>query len=100
MPDIRIDLSAFESMVQKMATIKNGFDSAESFSSQVAGTTGHDGLAGKVDDFATKWNIHRSRIEKELAFVHDAVKSIHDTFVELDERLAAQLERTMADENK
>ena len=100
MPDIRIDLTAFESMVQKMATIEKGFADAEKFSQDVAGTTGHAGLAGKVDDFAAKWNIHRERIERELTFVHDAVKSIHDTFVELDERLAAQLERTMADEKK
>ncbi len=100
MPDIRIDLSAFESMVKKMAVIEKGFTDTEAFSQDVAATTGHAGLAGKVDDFATKWNIHRDRIERELTFVHDAVKSIHDTFVELDERLAAQLERTMAAENK
>ncbi|MCU1413968.1 MAG: hypothetical protein JWN80_1308 [Microbacteriaceae bacterium] len=98
MPDIEIDLGAFESMAKNMIAIESSFSGAESFSHEVAGTVGHPGLASRVDDFASKWNIHREAIEHQLKFVSDSIASIHDTFVELDQRLAAQLERTMAAE--
>ena len=100
MPDLKLDLGALESMRGELRAIVAEFQRAEQFSHDVAGTVGHPGLAAKVDDFAGKWNIHRKQILDKLVFVSDSLASIHDTFTELDERLASQLERTMENANK
>jgi len=99
-PDLRLDLGALEAMRGEMQAVVTEFQKAEQFSHDVAGSVGHPGLAGKVDDFAGKWNIHRKQILEKLVFVSDSLDSIHDTFVELDERLASQLERTMQNANE
>jgi hypothetical protein len=90
MPDIDIDLDLLERVVGELAVISRRFTDAQAMSDELAGYTGHPGLESTVRDFAGKWNIHREQIVKKLTFVLDSTTAIHDTFTELEKRLATE----------
>jgi hypothetical protein len=93
MPDIDIDLDLLERIVGDLGVVSRRFSDAQAMSNELATYTGHPGLESTVRDFASKWNIHREQIIKKLTFVLDSTTAIHDTFVELEKRLATEAEK-------
>ncbi|MEO7123099.1 MAG: hypothetical protein ABI400_08305 [Lacisediminihabitans sp.] len=92
MPDVKIDLTLLSKLQSELHDIATEFSRAEAMSQTVGGYVGHGGLEHVVHDFASKWNVHREKIEEKLTFVQESSKAVHDTFVELDRRLTVQAE--------
>jgi hypothetical protein len=92
-PDIKIDLTVLSKLQSELHVIGIEFSQAEEISHTIGSYVGHSGLENVVHDFASKWNVHREKIEEQLTFVQESTKAVHDTFVELDRRLTVQAEK-------
>ena len=57
MADLKIDVAELTASASRAERIAGDFTTAERIADETAGYTGHDGLAGKVHDFADKWDI-------------------------------------------
>ena len=88
MADLQLDFGELNSLKSTVDTVSSTFARAERVSEDVAGYTGHDGLAGKVREFADNWDIGRGKLQANLDYVSEAIKSIVDTFTDLDQGLA------------
>lgn len=88
MADIAINLEELVALRDSLRVVKSEFNSAESFSREVAGYTGDERLARVVRDFADKWNLRRGFLVDEIERISAAAEAIHDTFIELDSQLA------------
>jgi hypothetical protein len=94
--DVSIDFAALAGARDELRRVIDEFDGTEEFSSAVADTVGHDGLAGTVRDFASSWNVRRRDLIEQLTMVRDYIAAVHDTFLELDERLAKGVDPAQA----
>jgi hypothetical protein len=91
MADIRIDVGELTALAHQLGSIRRELDGAEQFSHHVADLTGDDRLGHVIRDFADKWNLRRGFFIDDLEQLQRAAEAIRDTFVELDERIAAGL---------
>jgi hypothetical protein len=97
MADLLIDLQTLDDLVLALNKITWEFNNAKPVRPQLVAAVGDyensasDGLAGNVDAFSKGWDIHRSQIQTTLTAVSSAVKAIHDTFISVDNDLAAAL---------
>lgn len=89
MSDLSMNLSALETLSTRLTSVSNDLSSSEAFSRTVAGLVGDDRLAQVVRDFAEKWNIRREHLITEIEGTAAAATAIHDTFEELDKKLAS-----------
>lgn len=94
--DVRIDLAALDSAGWALREAVENFEHTEEFSADVACTVGHDRLADAVQDFADSWNDRRTALIDQLSTVRDFIVAVHDTFTELDERLAKGVDPAQA----
>lgn len=95
MADLRIDVAELTASASRAERIASEFSTAERIADETtAGYTGHDGLAGKVHDFADKWDIARGKLEENLTTIADYLRAVVDTFDDLDTDLAASLEQS------
>lgn len=94
MADLRIDVAELTASASRAERIASEFSTAECIADETAGYTGHDGLAGKVHDFADKWDIARGKLEENLTTIADYLRAVVDTFDDLDTDLAASLEQS------
>lgn len=90
MADLRIDVAELTASASRAERIASEFSTAERIADETAGYTGHDGLAGKVHDFADKWDIARGKLEENLTTIADYLRAVVDTF----DDLAASLEQS------
>ncbi len=91
MTDIRLNLDRLETVHSELARLAGQFDGSERFNNAVADATGHAVLGGAVGTFANWWNLRREQLTEELRFISESAKSMHDTFVELDEHMVTQI---------
>jgi hypothetical protein len=91
MSDLKIDVGEVLASASSAERIAGDFSAAERIADETAGYTGHDGLAGKVRDFADKWDIARGKLEDNLTFIADYLRAVVDTFEDLDTDLASSL---------
>lgn len=94
MADLRIHVAELTASASRAERIAIEFSTAERIADETAGYTGHDGLAGKVHDFADKWDIARGKLEENLTTIADYLRAVVDTFDDLDTDLAASLEQS------
>ena len=94
MADLKIDVAELTASASRAERIAGDFTTAERIADETAGYTGHDGLAGKVHDFADKWDIARGKLEENLTTIADYLRAVVDTFDDLDTDLAASLEQS------
>lgn len=94
MADLRIDVAELTASASRAERIASEFSTAERIADETAGYTGHDGLAGKVHDFADKWDIARGKLEENLTTIADYLRAVVDTFDDLDTDLAASLDQS------
>lgn len=94
MADLRIDVAELTASASRAERIASEFSTAERIADETAGYTGHDGLAGKVHDFAYKWDIARGKLEENLTTIADYLRAVVDTFDDLDTDLAASLDQS------
>ncbi|GEB95975.1 hypothetical protein [Microbacterium lacticum] len=94
MADLRIDVAELTASASRAERIASEFSTAERIADETAGYSGHDGLAGKVHDFADKWDIARGKLEENLTTIADYLRAVVDTFDDLDTDLAASLEHS------
>lgn len=88
MADIDIDLGRLSRTASTARTLTNEFDDAEGFADDIGELTGHDGLADKIEDFGNDWDVAREELRDGLASVADFMQAIHDTFIDLDDKMA------------
>ena len=98
MADLKLDADELRASATRADRIAGDMSSAERIASETAGYTGHDGLAGKVHDFADKWDIARGKLEENLTTIADYLRALVDTFDDLDTNLEASLEESAARE--
>ncbi|CAN5120125.1 hypothetical protein BH09ACT3_BH09ACT3_16840 [soil metagenome] len=96
MADVHIDFGKLARTRRDLEHAVRVFEDTERFSDAVAGTVGHSGLADTVQSFADSWNDRREDLIEQLTLVHDFVDAVHDSFVELDERLAKGVDPAQA----
>lgn len=94
MADLRIDVAELTASASRAERIASEFSTAERIADETAGYTGHDGLAGKVHDFADKWDIARGKLEENVTTIADYLRAVVDTFDDLDTDLAASLDQS------
>lgn len=90
MGDVQILLSRLRSTESRARTLKENFDDAEQFADDIGGLTGHDELANKIEDFGNDWDNAREELRDGLTAVADFMKAIHETFADLDEKMAGE----------
>lgn len=88
MLDIRLDLDRMQAVHETLTDLVAAFDGTERFNDDVAAATGHAALAAVIGEFADWWNVRRNQLTEDLAYVAERAKAIHDTFEELDARMA------------
>ena len=88
MSDVRMDLARLGETVESARLLATTFDEAESFADDLGALTGHDGLAGKIEDFGGKWDIAREELRDGLRSQADFMQAIVDTFTDLDRTMA------------
>ncbi len=94
MTSLHLDLVALTAAASRTDQIRTNFAAAQSVAHDVAGLTGHDGLAGRVREFADSWDVSRERLSEGLEFLGEALRAVVDTFSELDGALAARVAAT------
>jgi len=62
MSDLVVDFDELNAAVGRIGRVTEIFDSAHGDAKVAAGHTGHDGLAGKVREFADEWDYKRSKM--------------------------------------
>lgn len=92
MSDLILDLQRLESLEKDLQSVIDEFHNASEFSHDVAHATGDDELAGKVRDFADRWNDKRKEMTKNVEGVKKALAAITDNFTKVDQGLAKALE--------
>lgn len=90
MADLELDLDDLARLKATVDRVRGNFSRADSVSHDVAALCGHHGLEKKVNDFADNWKINREALEENLHWASEALKSIIDTFTDLDARLAKE----------
>ncbi|CAM3478559.1 hypothetical protein [Isoptericola cucumis] len=90
--DLSIDMEELRTLAKDLKTIQDEFEGADGRAEDAADATGHDELAGKVNDFADKWRIKREEMTGNVKKLQGIVQQIADTFTEVDTELAKALE--------
>lgn len=93
MSDIRIDLDRLETTHSDVVKVVSSFTSTEQLGSAAANAAGHPNVEFALHEFVDGWSVRRGELAEELQFIADALKAIHDTFVELDTELADKAEQ-------
>ncbi|MCH1884141.1 hypothetical protein [Agrococcus sp. ARC_14] len=89
MSDIRITYETLDGAVTNLGFVATQLSASDDTSEAAAGAVGHDGLAGRVREFADSWDDNRERFQEAAEDLADAVAGITMAFRELDVRLAA-----------
>ena len=96
MADLVLDLPTLAKLHGELVAVGHEFDDAKPVRAELDRAVGDiDGpvkaLAGKVDEFSKGWDIRRHQITQAMNAIATSVAAIHDTFVEVDSKLAAAL---------
>jgi len=92
MADLVLDLERLRELKNDLEAVVKEFKNADDFSDDVADATGQDDLAGKVRDFASKWNDKRKKMLADVENLQAQIKAISDGFTKVDSGLAKALE--------
>jgi hypothetical protein len=92
--DLKLDLQLITQLNEDLESVVSEFKNADDFSSDVADATGNDDLAGKVRDFASKWNDKRKEMTSSVEALQQQIKAISDGFTQVDDGLAKALEQS------
>lgn len=92
MSDLYLDVKDMKQIYLDLLNASVQFGQIDSISKNVADAVGHDGLEGKVRDFATKWDDRRSKIIESIDAVGGSALAIGKAFGELDLLLGNALE--------
>jgi hypothetical protein len=96
MADLLLDLPTLATLHGELVEIGREFDNAKPVRAELDGAVGDVGgsvkvLSGKVDEFSKGWDIRRHKITDAMNAIAVSIAAIHDTFVEVDTKLAAAL---------
>jgi uncharacterized phage infection (PIP) family protein YhgE len=89
--DLKLDLELLDKLSSDLAAVVAEFKNADDFSDDVAEATGQDDLAGKVRDFASKWNDKRGKMTTEVENLQKQISGISKGFTSVDDGLAKAL---------
>ncbi|HEY0261359.1 MAG TPA: hypothetical protein VGC18_16065 [Lacisediminihabitans sp.] len=92
MPDLKLDLELLTQLKDDLKAVEHEFKDADDFSDTVADATGHDDLAGHVEDFAHKWNDKRKSMTEAVEDLYKSIEAISDGFTKVDAGLSKALE--------
>lgn len=91
MADLTLDYDELDRARVDIDDAARTFARAGKVSSDIAGLVGHPGLASKVNEFENAWDISRDKLQGSLETMADTLKSVVDTFREIDEAQAKAL---------
>ena len=91
MSDLRVDGDSLREAARRSREVVESFATAGSDAHDAADHVGHDGLASRVRDFASGWDIHRGKLGDELRQIADMLEAVDDTFTDLDNNAAGTL---------
>ncbi|MFZ4893415.1 hypothetical protein ACL9RL_03080 [Plantibacter sp. Mn2098] len=89
MVDLKLDLDQLGSLAADLKSVSKTFTGTEISSDVLSQAVGHDGLAGKIQAFANKWDDKRVEMTERVDTVARTVQAIHDAFIEVDKNIAA-----------
>lgn len=89
---IRLDLDVVQGAADDAGAVASDFASSDTSASSASDSCGHDGLAGVIDDFASKWDRRRGEFAENLTTVSEALEAISTSFRELDATFAESVE--------
>ena len=88
MSDLLLDLDALDQLYKDLLSVSIAFSTIDWASDTTADAVGHHGLAGKVGDFADKWDDRRESTIESLDALWKQAKSVVDAFTDADQQLA------------
>jgi uncharacterized protein YukE len=88
---LRVDTHMLREAGSQLRTVAQEFSNADAESEDVAEAVGHPGLAGKLRDFATKWDGTRKDMLENIASLAKAASATGEAFDEVDQSFADAL---------
>lgn len=92
-PNLVIVQADVESLMRGIANVRQTFEGLQQ-SQDVSQHAGHCGLSGAISAFLGDWDVSRGKVQEKMNTLYDNVKSVDDTFRQLDQEIAAQMKRT------
>ena len=92
MTQLKVDVDQLSSMVGRLTRSIYELDSADYFSASTAELVGHDGLATKVREFSTNWNVKRGEVVLKVSSARDSVSKIAESFRALEMELQSSID--------
>jgi len=92
--DIQLDMADLTALASDLAAVIDEFETANDNAKEVAHATGSTSLEGKVEDFATAWNLRRENMIDNIKVLQQTIAMITENFTEVDEELARALEES------
>lgn len=99
MSDIVIQMHLLEQLEKDLLDIATEYGAADTFTREMSGVVGHDGLGERVRQFSETWNDRRKNMTEQVTALHGQVKSIRDAFTQVDAELGKALVEA-AEDNK
>lgn len=84
MTDISLDYAVLRGAVTNLEFIATQFEASADTAAAAAEATGHDGLAGRVRDFADNWDDTRKRFQHAAADLAKSIDEIREAFETFD----------------
>ncbi|PRY68114.1 hypothetical protein B0I08_105279 [Glaciihabitans tibetensis] len=89
MADLYVDTEVLRDAATYLNSVSSEFESATTSSERIADATGHDGLAGRVREFASNGDHRRVELIEQIVTLHDNVNSVAEGLEAADEDIGA-----------
>ena len=88
MTDVSLDYAVLRGAVTNLEYVARQLEASGDTASAAAAATGHDGLAGRVREFADNWDDTRKRFHTAASDLAKSIDEIRDAFETFDHEAA------------
>lgn len=89
---LKVDLDALADTATELRGLAREFRGAAKTVDGAKSAVGHERVADALNEFSDNWRRHREALVKSLDAVSDMARDSRETYIEVDEDLATQLE--------
>lgn len=97
---VKVSTSDLEAMATQLKRLQSEFEDAKGVVDGFTGAMGSGEVAGKLDDFATNWNIHRKALCSQIELLGKTAEGAAKTYDGVDDHLAKALEKAYSGAKK
>jgi hypothetical protein len=87
--DLYVNTEVLRDAATDLNSVRSEFESATTNSERIADATGHDGLAGRVREFASNWDGRRVEIIDQMTTLQTNLSTAADGLESADEEIGA-----------